>query len=236
MYKYNNKFFFLLLYSSLIIGFSIGENLNYGSYNDWVGAYIPPIKIFQKNFTDTLLNYEIYGQRHSPLYLILLSFFHKIGFSFDMIRIIHLHLCISLIFIFYKCLKLHFNSVDKRILQLLSLIIFLSPTFRSLSIWPDSRLPGLIFFILSAYYFLKFLKKADTKNTWLCSINLVFASYISPNYSLFSLYFYFIFFRRLSIKEFVKLMIFNLFSAFPMFYYLLFQMLIFCSRKNTRSL
>ena len=152
--------------------------------------------------------------------MVFLSFFYKLGLSLDIIRIIHLHLCVSLIFIFYKCLKVQFNSVDKKILQLLSLIIFLSPTFRSLSIWPDSRLPGLIFFILSAYYFIKFLKKPDYKNTWFCSISLIFASYISPNYSLFSLYFYFIFFRHLSIGRFLKLMIFNLIAAFPMLYYL----------------
>ena len=220
MYKYNNNFFFLLLYSSLIIGFSFGENLNYGSQHDWEGAYIPPIKDFAENFIDTLLNYEIYGQRHSPFYLVLLSFFYKLGLSLDVIRIIHLHLCISLIFIFYKCLKLQFNSTDKKILQLLSLIIFLSPTYRSLSIWPDSRLPGLIFFVLCVYYFLKFLKKPENKNAWLCSISLIFASYISPNYSLFSIYFYFIFFRHLNINNFFLLMIFNLFAALPMLYYL----------------
>ena len=61
MYKYNNNFFFLLLYSSLIIGFSFGENLNYGSQSDCESAYIPPIKDFAENFLDTLLNYEIYG-------------------------------------------------------------------------------------------------------------------------------------------------------------------------------
>ena len=220
MHKYNNKFFFLLLYSSLIIGFLFNENLNYGSQHDWVGAYIPPIKDFSKNFLDTLLNYEIYSQRHSPLYLIILSFFYKLGLSLDIIRVIHLHLCISLIFIFYKCLKLQFNSTDKKILQLLSLVIFLSPTYRSLSIWPDSRLPGLIFFTLSVYYFLKFLKKPENKNSWSCSISLIFASYISPNYSLFSLYFYFIFFKHLNIINFSKLMIFNLFAALPMLYYL----------------
>ena len=220
MYKYNNNFFFLLLYTSLIIGFSFGENLNYGSQPDWEGAYIPPIKDFAENFLDTLLNYEIYGQRHSPFYLVFLSFFYKLGLSLDLIRIIHLHLCISLIFIFYKCLKLQFNFTDKKILQFLSLIIFLSPTYRSLSIWPDSRLPGLIFFVLSVYYFLKFLKKPENKNAWLCSISLVLASYISPNYSIFSIYFYFIFFRHLNFKNFFLLMIFNLFAAFPMFYYL----------------
>ncbi len=40
-------------------------------------------------------------------------------------------------------------KVEKNILLLLSLSIFLSPTFRSLAIWPSSRLIGLIFFVIS---------------------------------------------------------------------------------------
>ena len=50
-------------------------------------------------------------------------------------------------------------------------LIFLSPTFRSLAIWPDSRLFGLILFAMSIYYFLKFIifritfrRKKNTKN------------------------------------------------------------------------
>ena len=41
----------------------------------------------------------------------------------------------------------------------------MSPTFRSLAIWPDSRLPGLIFFVLTIYFFLKFKKRCKNKIT-----------------------------------------------------------------------
>ena len=154
----NQSLFGLFLYLTLIIGFLYGENLNFGSYYDWLNVYMPPIKDFSLNFKETLLSYDQYGQRHSPIYLIFLSFFLDLGFNFNFIRIIHLHLCLSLILIFYRCLKLNFANVDKKYLQLLSLVLIISPTFRSLSIWPDSRLPGLIFFSLSVYFFIKFTK------------------------------------------------------------------------------
>ena len=148
--RFNNYILFsFFLYLTLILGFIYDENLNFGSHYDWVNVYKFPISEFSLNFKDTLLSYDQYGQRHSPVYIIFLSIFLDLGLSFDTIRIIHLHLCLSLILIFYNCLKLVFLDVKVQSLQLLSLIIFLSPTFRSLSIWPDSRLPGLIFFILS---------------------------------------------------------------------------------------
>ena len=74
--------------------------------------------------------------------------------AFETIRLIHLHLSIPLVIIFYKCLYLKFKNIEKSYLILLSLVIFLSPTFRSLSIWPDSRLPGLLFFTITIYFFL----------------------------------------------------------------------------------
>ena len=143
----NSISFFLFFYLTLIIGFFYGENLNYGSYNDWVSGNHQIIKDFANNFTYTLLNFDSYGHRHSPVYLIFLSLFIDLGLDFQQVRLVHLHLCISLIVIFYKCLRLVFSNINNNYLVLLSLIIFLSPTFRSLAIWPDSRIPGLIFWL-----------------------------------------------------------------------------------------
>ena len=159
----NNVLFSLLLYLSLIIGFIIDENLNHGSYQDWARANILVIWEFSSNFVETFLNYEKLEMRHSPIYLIFLSSLLNLGLDFYQIRFLHMHLSIPLIIIFYKCLKLKFDNINFNSLQLLSLIIFLSPTFRSLSIWPDSRLPGLLFFILSIYFFLKFDKENNLK-------------------------------------------------------------------------
>lgn len=231
-----NLLFFIILYLSLIVGFLFNENLNLGSYYDWVKVYIPVISDFSENFSKTLLNYDQYGQRHSPIYLIFLSILLDSGFSFEGIRIIHLHLCLSLIFIFYHCLKLVFDNIKVQSLQLLSFIIFLSPTFRSLSIWPDSRLPGLVFFVLAIYFFLKFMKNGDLKYMWLNSISLIVSSYISPNFSLFAIYFYFFFIKNVSIKNLIPLFIFNFVVSIPIFYYLFVLKIFFLTAGKTVGL
>ena len=144
-------------YLSLITGFYFNESLNGGAYGDWVSSSAV-IKDFSKNFFETLINYDNYGHRHSPVYLIFLSLFLKLDFSLDLIRLIHLHLSILLIFIFYKCLELKFKKIESTLLILLAFVIFFSPTFRSLSIWPDTRIPGLLFFTTSIYFFFKYEK------------------------------------------------------------------------------
>ena len=235
MNKVNNIAFFFILYFSLLVGFYFDENLNFGSYYDWINVYVPPIKDFSDNFGKTLLNYDQYGQRHSPIFIIILSFLFKIGISFDVIRIINLHMSLSLIFIFYNSLKILFKNIDKDKLQLLSFVIFLSPTFRSLSIWPDSRLPGLIFFVLSIYFFIKFLKNEKKKDAWFCSLSLLISAYISPNFSLFAFYFYPIFFLKIKITEFLKIVFLNFIFSIPMFYYLFYLDINFLIAGNTPS-
>ncbi|MDA7779102.1 hypothetical protein N8906_01410 [Candidatus Pelagibacter sp.] len=216
----NSISFFLFFYLTLIIGFFYGENLNYGSYNDWVSGNHQIIKDFSNNFTYTLLNFDSYGHRHSPVYLIFLSLFIDLGLDFQQVRLVHLHLCISLIVIFYKCLRLVFSNINKNYLVLLSLIIFLSPTFRSLAIWPDSRIPGLIFFVLTIYFFLKFRKTNNPKYTWCTCTSLVVSSYISPNFSIFFPYFFFFFFKKVKFKELSFLLMFNFLASLPILYYI----------------
>ena len=215
----NIAVFSAILYLSLIAGFFYGEDLNYGAYPDWLGSNITPINDFSNNFLNTLLNYDDYGHRHSPVYLIFLSLFLDLGFNIDQVRIIHLHFCILLILFFYKCLILKFDNVKSNYLVLLSLIIFLSPTFRSLSIWPDSRLPGLIFFVLTIYFFLKFKKTDHYKYTWYTCISLIISSYISPNFSIFFPYFFFFFLKRFNFFILKFLLLFNFLAAFLFLYY-----------------
>ena len=150
--------FFTALYFSLIIGFLLGENSSGGAFLD----YLNQKKIsqnFSNNFFETLLNYEKFPTRHSPILIIFLSVFEKLNLNDYFIRIIHLHLCLLLPLFFYLSLKLKFIDIDKRVLILITGIIFLSPTFRSLAIWPDSRVLGLSFFCISVYYYLNFINE-----------------------------------------------------------------------------
>ena len=211
------------LYISLLIGFILGENSTGGAiidYNNqkWIS------KRFAESFLSTLLSFDNYNTRHSPVLIFLLSFFEKFDLNDKIIRIIHLHFCLFLPFIFFKCLKINFKSIDKNILLFFVSLIFLSPTFRSLSIWPDSRIFGLIFFSLSVFYFLKFKEEKKfifvIKNIFFLSLS----SYFSPNFSVFSI-FYFIFYienYKIFSKQILFIIFINLLLAIPAIYYIFF--------------
>ena len=218
--NYSNIYLFIFFYLTLLIGFNYDENLNYGSYSDWVGGNRELIKDFSNNFLHTFLNFDSYGHRHSPVYLIFLSLFLDLGLGLNEVRLINLHFCILLILIFYQCLKLIFTDVNISHLTLLSLVIFLSPTFRSLAIWPDSRLPGLILFVLTVYFFLRLKKTHQFKYTWFASISLIFSSYISPNFSIFFPYFFFFFLKEFGLKKLSLLLVFNFLASLPILYYI----------------
>ncbi len=215
-----NIYIFVTLYISLIIGFYFGENLNFGSRNDWFGANINPIKDFSNDFTATLLNYEMYNHRHSPVYLIFLSLFHKIGLPYDLIRFIHLNFSLILIYAFFKCLKFKFNQIDLNILFLISISILLSPTLRSLSIWPDTRLIGLIIFTFSILDFLKFQQSKKLFLFYRSILILIFSSYVSPNFSVFIIFYFIYFYKKVSSNNFIYAIFICILLSIPAFYYL----------------
>ena len=214
-------FFFFFLYVTLLISFFLGENSTGGAVIDYSANKIT-IQAFASEFLKTFYGYESVFTRHSPVLYIFLSLFERINLPDFSIRLIHLHLCLFLPFLFYKCLTIKFNKIDKKILFFLSSLIFLSPTFRTLAIWPDSRLLGLMFFTLSIYYFLRF---EDTKNFKYALYNVIalaLSAYISPNFSVFSIFFFTKFVLHYSIfsKKILSIIIINLFFALPAFYYI----------------
>ena len=219
--KINNLFLLsFLFYLTLITGFIFDENLNFGALRDWETADYNVINDLSLNFKETFLSYDTYGHRHSPVSLIFLSLLKKIGFSPDLIRFVNLNISLLLILFFYKCLKLKFDSVEKSFLFLVSLTIFLSPTFRSLAIWPSSRLIGLIFFVVSIYEFLKFLKTKKKIYVWKNIIFLILSSYISPNFSVFIIFFFYHYYKNIDFKYLLLIFFFCFFCSIPALYYL----------------
>ena len=218
--KYNTLLIFLILYISLIIGFFFDENLNLGAKPDWFFGDIPVIQAFSADLKNTFINYDFYGHRHSPVYLIFLSFLKSIGFDFNLIRFVHLNLSILLIYFFYKCLLIKFNNIEKNLLLVFSFSIFLSPTFRSLAIWPDTRIIGLLFFTISILEFLKYLKYKKNIYIWKNTIFLILSSYISPNFSLFLIFFAYHYLKERNFKNLFFLFLFCLLSSLPVFYYI----------------
>jgi hypothetical protein len=224
MYKISDKFilgFYFLCYSSLILGFYLNENSTGGAFLDYQNQNII-INFFVDDFYKTLLTYDQFSTRHSPVLLILISLLKKIDFSDTMIRLTYLHINLLLPYFFYKILKIKFPSNKNFVLFLLSCIIFLSPTFRSLSVWPDSRILGLLLFTISIFFYIKFEKVQKYKYAILNIIFYTLSSYISPNFSVFSIFFVFKFFftYRLSLK-FIYIILINIILCAPAFIYLL---------------
>ncbi len=154
LYNNYNQWIIFSFYLLLILGFFLNLDPNSGAYLDYQ-IHKKISKDFSLNFFSTLINYDQESTRHSPVLLIFFSFFEKLNFQDVYIRIIGLHFCLFLPFIFYKIINLKFNGFNKKKTIFLAALIFISPTFISLSIWPDSRIYGLIFFTLSIFYFLR---------------------------------------------------------------------------------
>ena len=210
-----------ILYSFFILGFFLNSDPNGGAFGDYQN-HLRVINDFENNLIDTLFNYDSYNTRHSPVLYIIISFFYKLNIPDQLIRIFSIHLCLFLPFIFYKCLLKKYPKVDKEILILLSGIILISPTFWSLSIWPDSRLFGLIFFCLSIYYFLNFRNEKNFIDVLKCIIAYTISSYLSPNFAVFSIfYFYFFYLEFRFTKKIFLIILINIIFSLPAFLYLL---------------
>ena len=222
--KFNNLILvliFILLYLSLIIGFYFNEDSTGGAFLDYRGQKVVS-EAFAINFKNTFLNYDSFATRHSPLLIIFLSFFEKINLSDNLIRIIHLHILLVLPFIFYLILIEKFKYIEKKYLLLIVGLIFLSPTFRTLSIWPDSRLLGLSIFSLSILSYLFFLRSNQLKYCFFNIVLCAISAYISPNFSVFSIYFFYFFCKKYSYfsRELIYIILTNILLSLPALYYL----------------
>ena len=220
-----------IFYLSLIASFIIGENSTGGAIID----YNNQKKIseqFSFNFFNTLYEYDNLNTRHSPILIIILGFFEKLNFSDNLIRLIYLHVCLLLPLFFYKCLNIRFKDIEKNIFFLITLLIFLSPTFRSLSIWPDSRIVGLLFFTLGILFYLKFINVKNFNNVILNTLCIASSAYFSPNFSVFSIYFIinFISYYGLKSKKIFLILFFNIILAIPAIYFIFYEGVNFLSQ------
>ena len=220
---FKSIYLIFLLYGLLLFGFFLNVDPNGGAFNDYQN-HIRLLTDLKDNFFETLFQFDKYATRHSPVLYILISFFYKLNLSDTLIRFLSIHFCLLLPLIFYKSILIKFKDVDKNHALLLCGLIFLSPTFWSLSIWPDSRIFGLIFFCLSIKYFLKFeiQDKDHFGNSIKCILSYTLASYISPNFSIFSIFYFYFFLKKFNLsKEIIYIVLLNIVLSLPAIFYLL---------------
>ena len=113
------------------------------------------------------------------------------------------------------------NKKQKHYFFLGQFNIYIS-TFRTLAIWPDSRLLGLALFTISIYQYLKFQEK---RKFFSCIKNIIFLSlsaYVSPNFSLFAVFYFlnFLIFYKKNFKKIILIILLNVILSLPAFFYI----------------
>ena len=229
----NTKFFiiknlkliiFLFFYSTILIGFYLGENSTVGPKIDFL-YHLETLKAFDADINFALLNYHKidYPTRISPIFLLYLHYLNNIFLDIDLMRFVSLNIYLISPFLLYNCLKIKFNLINKNYLFIFSSLLYLSPAFRSNTIWPESSILGLLFFLFSIYFFLRFEKNKKLSFAILNVFFLSIAAYIRPSYCLFSIFFFIIFFKEFffGYKIFIIFLL-NILLSLPAFYYVFF--------------
>ena len=163
------KFFLYLIgVLSVYLGFFFDENSSGGGKIDH--DYLLPFII--KFSEDFLVGIDLFFNDngiliHSPLFYIFISSILKVSNSLFFTKIFYIIICCILPFIFYQILIIK-NFKENSFIFLLSLIIFLSPYFRSSAIWLLGDNLSLIFFSLSILFYLKTEKNTKLINYFLC--------------------------------------------------------------------
>ena len=215
---------FLILYLTVLLGFYFNEDSLGGAEHDFI-YHLNISNLFNENFSNTWNKYGVDPvNRNSPIFWILVSFIIKFA-SVDLLRFLNLMVTPLIVFFFYKCLLIKFKEVNQNILGIIACTAYLSPSIRSLSIWPYSLIWGLLLFIISIYYFLKFTENIDIKQKFklsiLSSLFLILSSYLYPTFAVFYFYFIKFFVKGLNAEKIIKLLIFCFTISIPAFYYIL---------------
>ena len=225
-YIINKKYyllFFFLLYLTVLFGFYFDEDNLGGAMHDATYHYRISEE-FNKNFYQTFLNFGTgdgdMGTRNSPVFWIFLSFLDEY-ISYDFIRFLNTLVIFAIAIVFYKTLLLKYKDIQQHILIILSSFIFLSPSLRSLAIWPYSLIWGLFFFILSIYNYLKFKGNLNFYKSVIILINVIIAAYIYPAFSVFFIYFFYEITKKLKKSQIIGLLFISTILAVPCIIYII---------------
>ena len=204
MSKKNKFYIYLFFIFTLLVGLLFGENSSGGAKFDY-NYLFPFIEIISLNLKEGLVAFltDTGSLIHSPVFSILIAPFYKFFGNILYLKLFYLLLSSAIPYIFYLILKLKYK-INNKIIFILSLIIFLSPYFRSSAIWLLGDNLSILFFQLSILFYNKTLKSDKIiKNYYLTLIFLIFCCYIRYYYCIFALFYLFRFYKKLLFKDFL---------------------------------
>ena len=207
---------------TLLFSFFVGENSAGGTrYDHSVTSEF--ILLFSSNILENLQIYDPKINPHLPFFYMIFGKLHNL-FSLEALRFIYLLVSLALPILFYKILKLRFKSIDKNTLFIISLLIFLSPYFRSSAVWLTNDNLTLILFCLSIYYFFKSEKFKSKKinHTLRCFIFLALSAYTRQNFIIFIFFYFYYLFSNSEFKIIMIILFTNFVLSIPILYYLIY--------------
>jgi hypothetical protein len=225
--KNSGKISFALLSLSLFVSFifnldSAGSGGHIADFNGTWGYvealtkhfFIYPSQTTTKVVTD-----------NTPLGYMILSWINYFFNDEYIVRLIYCAISITLPILFYFALKGHYENLDSNTLLLLASIIFLLPSFRAGAIWANNSVVANIFFLTYVIFLNSWLKKAQFNKI---DINILYqlfflalAVYTRQYYALIYLYAMYIYFKKLSLKNFLMVSLIVFIFTLPGFWLLL---------------
>jgi hypothetical protein len=219
---FKNKFIIYIFFVfSIFLGFFFQENASGGAKIDYE-FWTPFINAFSNDFSSglNLFTNNPGSFLHTPFYYIIIGFLLKVLNSFYLVNLLYILICCSIPYIFYLVIKNKFEG-DKNYFFYFSLIIFLSPYFRSSAIWLLGDNLSILFFLLSILFYIKTDNNKNIKvNYYLCLIFLILCCYIRYYYFIFVFYFLINFYNKLELKDFIKIIILGFIFSIPQLIYI----------------
>ena len=226
-YRKNNydRIYNLLIFIPILsyaFGFYFDENSagmgEYAGDSDWIRKNID---IFiTNNLKDAILHPDFFGNR-SPLIYIINKYLNPFYSDFERYRFTVFIISITTPIIFYHFLKIKFYSIDKRVLFLISSLIYLSPYYRTSGYWGLNENYGIFAAVLSFLFFEKFILSKNKKIFFLF-LNIFFSSlavYFDLKLLIIPLYFFLtVIFLNINIKLKVATILIYFFFSLPYLY------------------
>ena len=225
MIFYKKLSIYLLFSLSLFIGFLFNENSSGGAKIDheYLFPFINALSLDFKAGLENFLN-NSGSLIHSPSFYLITSKLLNTTQSLYIVKILYLIISLSLPFLFYLILREKYGHDDYFIFYF-SLIVFLSPYFRSSAIWLLGDNLSLIFLSISFLFFLKF--NQNTRNNIYGYVSIFFliaCCYIRYYYCILYIYYLLIFFNNAEKKFVLNILFFSFFLSIPSliyFYYVI---------------
>ena len=215
---YLNLLLYFFLSITLLIGFFLGEDSSgSGGFSADFNSTWPVLQLIKNGEFFNFLEYTI----HFPLHYYILFFLNFIVDSKDTVRFIFTLTSLTVPYIFYQILKERYSSIEINKLFLFSQVLFLMPSLRSGAIWANTQLTALIFFMISILFFLKWHnRKLNTinKDVVLQCFFLSLAVYSRQLYAIVFIFILYLYFYKLSFKEFIKVSLIIFIFALPGFF------------------